>query len=170
MLALGLPRSLRLIRQESTTAATKPTSQLKPLTASQHADYLASQRRSRPVSPHLAIYQPQITWYSGALMRNCAMLLTAPIYIFGAAYVLSPVVGWHLDTDAVVAWFGALPLGARLAVKGLWGFAFCFHLVHGTRHLIWDTGMMLSNRQVQISGWLGLGISVLGTVGLLAFW
>ncbi|OAL29061.1 succinate dehydrogenase, cytochrome b556 subunit [Fonsecaea multimorphosa] len=138
------------------------------MTPSQHAAHLASQRLSRPVSPHLTIYKPQITWYSGALMRNCAMLLTAPIYIFGAAYVVSPLMGWgHLDTESAVAWFGALPVGARLAIKSLWGFAFCFHLVHGTRHLIWDTGAMLSNRQVRISGWLGLGISVLGTVGLI---
>ncbi|KIW88122.1 succinate dehydrogenase, cytochrome b556 subunit [Cladophialophora bantiana CBS 173.52] len=158
-----------LSRQSGTSSKNKPQVQLQPLTESQHTSQLASQRLSRPVSPHLAIYQPQITWYSGALMRNCAILLTGPIYIFGAAYVISPLLGWHLDTESLVAWFSALPVGARLAVKGVWGFAFCFHVVHGLRHLIWDTGMMLSNRQVMVSGWIGLGISALGTVGLI-FW
>ncbi|OQV09832.1 hypothetical protein CLAIMM_13914 [Cladophialophora immunda] len=166
--ALSPPRPVQMTKRQTSTTS-KTTLQIKPLTPSQHAAHLASQRLSRPVSPHLSIYQPQITWYSGALMRNCAMLLTAPIYIFGAAYVVAPVVGWHLDTDSVVAWFGALPVGVRVAIKGVWGFAFCFHLVHGLRHLIWDTGMMLSNRQVWVSGWIGLGVSVLGTVGLI-FW
>lgn len=102
-------------------------------------------------------------------MRNCAILITVPIYLFGAAYLVSPLFGWHLDTASMVEWFGSLSTGTRLTIKAVLGFPFCFHIVHGLRHLIWDTGLMLSNKQVAVSGWLGLGISVLGTVGLM-FW
>ena len=102
-------------------------------------------------------------------MRNSAILITVPVYIFGAAYLVSPLFGWHLDTTSLVQWFGAMSPATRLAIKAVFGFPFCFHIVHGLRHLIWDTGMMLTNRQVAVSGWLGLGISVLGTVGLM-FW
>jgi succinate dehydrogenase (ubiquinone) cytochrome b560 subunit len=157
----------------STTTTTSPTSRnpkplrLNSITAAEHATVLASQRVNRPVSPHLSIYRPQITWYSGALMRNSAILLTAPVYIFGAAYLISPIVGWHLDTASLVAWFGGLSPASRVAIKAFFGFPFCFHIVHGMRHLIWDTGMMLTNRQVTVSGWLGLGISALATVGLV---
>jgi succinate dehydrogenase (ubiquinone) cytochrome b560 subunit len=97
------------------------------------------------------------------------MIITAPIYIFGAAYLASPIMGWHLDTGSLVEWFGGLPYGTRVAVKGFFGFPFVFHIVHSLKHLIWDTGAMLTNRQVRISGWLGMGVSVLGTIGLM-FW
>jgi len=102
-------------------------------------------------------------------MRNSAILIAAPVYIFGAAYLISPVMGWQLDTASLVEWFGGLPVGARLAFKGFFGFPFVFHIVHGLKHLVWDTGAMLTNRQVRVTGWLGLGVSVVGTAGLM-FW
>lgn len=108
-------------------------------------------------------------WVSGAINRNSAMIITAPIYVFGAAYLASPIMGWHLDTGSLVEWFGELSYGTRLAVKGFFGFPFVFHIVHSLKHLIWDTGAMLTNRQVWISGWLGMGVSVIGTIGLM-FW
>jgi succinate dehydrogenase (ubiquinone) cytochrome b560 subunit len=157
--------SMRFLSRASTNTANTRL-QVDSLTAAQHANHLAAQRIQRPISPHLSIYQPQITWYSGALMRNCAIIITVPVYLFGAAYLVSPLFGWQLDTASMVEWFGSLPLWTRLAVKGLVGFPFCFHLVHGTRHLIWDTGAMLSNRQVTVSGWIGLGVSIIATVGL----
>jgi succinate dehydrogenase (ubiquinone) cytochrome b560 subunit len=140
---------------------------IESLTPDENVDVLALQRRARPISPHLAIYQPQIHWISGAIMRNSAMIITAPVYIFGAAYLISPLMGWHLDTTSLVEWFGGLPAGARLSIKGFFAFPFVFHVVHGMKHLIWDTGSMFTNRQIRISGWLGLGISAMGTVGLL---
>ncbi|ETI19871.1 succinate dehydrogenase, cytochrome b556 subunit [Cladophialophora carrionii CBS 160.54] len=160
--------SRSLLSTTSTSTASQNT-QLKRITVAEHASHLASQRLNRPVSPHLSIYRPQITWYSGALMRNSAILITAPVYIFGAAYLIAPLVGWHLDTASVVEWFGCLPQAARLSIKAVFGFPFCFHIVHGLRHLIWDTGMMLTNRQVAISGWIGLGVSVLATMGLVVW-
>ncbi|EXJ82736.1 hypothetical protein A1O3_06551 [Capronia epimyces CBS 606.96] len=156
---------LRLLSTTSSKPEGKP--QIETITAAQHTEYLASRRRARPTSPHLSIYQPQITWYSGALMRNCAILITAPVYIFGAAYLVSPLLGWHLDTASLVDWFGGLSASTRLAVKAFFGWPFMFHIIHGSRHLIWDTGAMLTNRQVQVSGWLGLGLSVVATVGLI---
>ncbi len=162
--------SLPLSRPSTTSSTSStPKIQLEHISPSEHGSQLASQRLNRPVSPHLSIYQPQITWYSGALMRNSAILITTPVYLFGAAYLFSPLFGWHLDTASLVEWFGSLSSGTRLAVKGVFGFPFCFHIVHGLRHLIWDTGMMLSNRQVAVSGWLGLGVSCLGTLCLM-FW
>jgi succinate dehydrogenase / fumarate reductase cytochrome b subunit len=39
--------------------------------------------------------------------------------------------------------------------------AFCYHLVAGIRHLIWDTGRGLERRQSQRSAWLVVAVSVL---------
>ena len=41
--------------------ASKPTLNIDP--------FKKSQRLSRPISPHLLIYQPQLTWYLSALHR-----------------------------------------------------------------------------------------------------
>jgi succinate dehydrogenase / fumarate reductase cytochrome b subunit len=39
--------------------------------------------------------------------------------------------------------------------------AFCYHLVAGIRHLIWDTGRGLERQQAKRSAWLVAGASVL---------
>ena len=38
--------------------------------------------------------------------------------------------------------------------------AFCYHLVAGIRHLVWDTGRGLERAQSQRSAWLVVGISI----------
>lgn len=146
-----------------------PTNRIRTqtLTVSQGADYLAAQRRNRPSSPHLSIYQPQVTWICGATMRNAAIIITIPVYAFGAAYLFAPLFGWHLDTASMVEWFGGLSVGSRTAVKSFFALPFVFHVLHGLRHLIWDTGMMLTNKQVQITGWATIIGSLLGTIGLV---
>jgi succinate dehydrogenase / fumarate reductase cytochrome b subunit len=47
--------------------------------------------------------------------------------------------------------------------------AFCYHLVAGVRHLIWDTGHGLEKAQSQRSAWLVIGAAVLLTM-LCARW
>ncbi|MBV8144647.1 MAG: succinate dehydrogenase, cytochrome b556 subunit [Gammaproteobacteria bacterium] len=39
--------------------------------------------------------------------------------------------------------------------------AFCYHLVAGLRHLVWDTGHGLERAQSQRSAWLVVGVSIL---------
>ena len=45
---------------------------------------------------------------------------------------------------------------------------FTFHSFNGVRHLVWDVGKELSNRQVQVTGWGVLGVSVVSAM-VLAF-
>jgi succinate dehydrogenase / fumarate reductase cytochrome b subunit len=47
--------------------------------------------------------------------------------------------------------------------------AFCYHLVAGIRHLIWDTGRGLEKADSQRSAWLVVGAALLLTV-LVAWW
>jgi succinate dehydrogenase (ubiquinone) cytochrome b560 subunit len=60
--------------------------------------------------------------------------------VFGAAYLVSPVFGWHLDVATMAAAFGSLPVAAKIGIKGLIAFPFSFHSINGVRHLVWDTG------------------------------
>lgn len=38
--------------------------------------------------------------------------------------------------------------------------AFCYHLIAGIRHLVWDTGRGLERAQSQHSAWLVVGVSI----------
>jgi succinate dehydrogenase / fumarate reductase cytochrome b subunit len=48
---------------------------------------------------------------------------------------------------------------ARL-VYALLIIAFCYHLVAGIRHLVWDTGRGLERAQSQKSAWLVVAVSI----------
>jgi succinate dehydrogenase (ubiquinone) cytochrome b560 subunit len=75
--------------------------------------------------------------------------------------------GWHLDTVSLVEWFEGLSNGSRMAIKGFFAYPFVFHAFHGLRHLIWDTGAMLTNQQQIVSGWLTVGGSIVVTIGVM---
>ncbi|KAK5201427.1 succinate dehydrogenase cytochrome b subunit [Cryomyces antarcticus] len=143
-------------------AATQMTSQ------SDGINMLAQQRTHRPVSPHLGIYRPQVTWYLSALNRITGSILSGGFYVFGAAYLVAPVLGWHLDTMSMAAAFGSWPVFAKVLAKLTLAFPFTFHGFNGIRHLAWDMGRAMTNRQVQVTGWAVVGLSVVSSA-LLAF-
>ncbi|ODM20008.1 hypothetical protein SI65_04994 [Aspergillus cristatus] len=129
---------------------------------------LAQQRKNRPVSPHLSIYRPQITWIGSSAHRVTGLILSGGLYLYSTAYLAAPVLGWHLETASVAAAFGALPLVAKVGLKSLMAFPFVYHCMNGVRHLVWDLGRGITNKQVIKSGWTVVGLSVLSTL-VLAF-
>ncbi|KAI9802373.1 MAG: hypothetical protein M1833_001879 [Piccolia ochrophora] len=129
---------------------------------------LEQQRLNRPVSPHLSIYQPQITWYASALNRITGSLLSGGFYAFFAAYLAAPLFGWHLESASLAAAFGAWPVLAKVGVKFGVALPFTFHSFNGIRHLVWDTGSEFGNKQVVRTGWTVVGLTFVGA-GALAF-
>ncbi|KAI9662581.1 MAG: hypothetical protein M1821_008748 [Bathelium mastoideum] len=127
---------------------------------------LEKQRLNRPVSPHLGIYQPQITWIPSILNRMTGAVLSGGLYIFGAAYLVAPLVGWHLESATIAAAFGAWPVAAKVAAKLTLAWPFAFHSLNGIRHLMWDMGRGISNAQVARTGWVVVGLSVVSALGL----
>jgi succinate dehydrogenase / fumarate reductase, cytochrome b subunit len=105
---------------------------------------------NRPLSPHLTVYR--MTRYT---------VLTSILNRFTG-------VGLSLALVALVYWLTAVAGGARsqaraerllaqpLAKLACAAFvvAFCYHLVAGIRHLVWDTGHGLERAQAQRSAWL----------------
>lgn len=120
---------------------------------------LAKQRLHRPVAPHLGIYKAQVTWYLSALNRVTGLALSGPLYIFSLSYLAAPVFGWHLESASLAAAFGAWPVAAKVLTKLLISLPFTFHSFNGLRHLMWDFGKGISNKQVQVTGWSVVGIS-----------
>ncbi|KIW79962.1 succinate dehydrogenase, cytochrome b556 subunit [Fonsecaea pedrosoi CBS 271.37] len=129
-------------------------------------EILANQRLHRPVSPHLAIYRPQVTWYLSALNRITGATLSGGIYVFGAAYLVAPLFGWHLESASLAASFATLPIVLKVALKAFVAFPFTFHGLNGIRHLVWDTGAAITNQQVIWTGWTVVGLSVISALGL----
>ncbi|CAL00251.1 succinate dehydrogenase cytochrome B subunit, mitochondrial [Aspergillus awamori] len=129
---------------------------------------LAQQRLNRPVSPHLSIYRPQITWIGSSIHRITGIALSGSLYLYASAYLASPMLGWDLGSASAAAAFAALPVVAKVALKTTMALPFTYHCMNGVRHLIWDTGAGLTNPQVIKSGWTVVGLSTLSAL-ILAF-
>lgn len=147
-----------MLTRKPRLAATGTTSQ------SQGAEILAKQRLQRPVSPHLSIYRPQITWYGSALNRVTGITLSGSLYLFGIAYLAAPTLGWHLETQSMVAAVAAWPALVKVGLKAFFAFPFFFHSLNGLRHLAWDVGVGFKNQAVIRSGWTVVALTVAGSL------
>jgi len=127
---------------------------------------LAKQRLARPVSPHLGIYRPQITWLPSILNRITGAILSGGLYLYGFGYLIAPVMGWHLESAVIAASFATWPIAAKIFTKALIAFPFTFHSLNGIRHLMWDVGKGITNQQVARTGWAVLGLSTLSALYL----
>ena len=88
------------------------------------------------------------------------------LYLFPAAYLVAPALGWHLESAVLAASFGAWPVALKVVTKAVLAFPFTLHTFLGIRHLIWDTASMISNKAVNQSGWVAIGLGVVSALGL----
>jgi succinate dehydrogenase (ubiquinone) cytochrome b560 subunit len=139
------------------------------MTPADSYEILVAQRKHRPVAPHLTIYQPQIPWIMSGLNRITGVALSGGLYVFGAAYLVSPLFGWHIDSASMAAAFGGLPLLVKAAAKFTVAMPFTYHCFNGLRHLAWDFTLNFKNKSVIATGWTVVGVSVVSALGLVAF-
>ncbi|KAJ2720065.1 hypothetical protein GGI07_004838 [Coemansia sp. Benny D115] len=125
-------------------------------------------RKNRPISPHLSIYKPQMTWVLSGLHRNTGVLVAGSAYLYTAAFGLAPMLGLDLSSVAVSGMLAAVPVPAILLLKALISGSLSFHCFNGIRHLVWDTGKSLNNKSVINSGYAVLGATALAT-GYMTF-
>ena len=133
----------RLLRRFITT--------LTPGHHSHAAPTLNDLNRNRPMSPHMTIYQPQLTWLMSIGHRVTGAGLAGIVYGFGITSSLNifPV---NL-TMKICEMITVLPLPLVLAGKFVLATPFMYHLFNGVRHLIWDTGRAMTLRGVYATGW-----------------
>jgi len=148
---------------------TRPVATQK-MTPKDSYDILAAQRKLRPTSPHLTIYKPQMTSILSIMTRFTGGALSAGFYVFGAAYLVSPLFGWHLDSASLAAAFGTWPVMAKMLAKFTVALPFTFHSFNGVRHLIWDMGKEFKNQQVIRTGWAVIGLTLVSSLGLATLW
>lgn len=88
------------------------------------------------------------------------------MYLFALSYLAAPLFGWHLESAAIAASFATLPVVVKVLLKMGLALPFTFHSLNGVRHLVWDTGASLTNKQVIVTGWAVVGASVVSALGL----
>ena len=117
--------------------------------------------RTRPLSPHLQVYRPQMTSVMSILHRAAGVVLTTGTLIM-AAWLVSLALGKEAY-DVVVMVIGH-PLGQFV----LFGYsvALIYHALNGVRHFGWDLGFGLTIPQVYKNGQIVLFLTVVLTMGL----
>jgi succinate dehydrogenase / fumarate reductase cytochrome b subunit len=118
---------------------------------------------TRPLSPHLTIYRPQLTSITSILTRitGNALIVAAVLIIWWLlAAATSPQ--YFAVADAVItSWFGDLIL--TLSLWAMW-----YHYLAGIRHLYFDTGKGLDIATAEKLGWaVVIGSVVLSILTLI---
>jgi succinate dehydrogenase / fumarate reductase, cytochrome b subunit len=113
---------------------------------------------SRPLSPHLQVYKPQLTTTLSILHRITGVALSA-----GSALLvlwLLAAAGTRAQFETVQSLISSWP--GQLLLLG-WTFALFYHLCNGIRHLAWDCGWGLDLKRTYATGWTVVAVSVLLT-------
>jgi succinate dehydrogenase / fumarate reductase cytochrome b subunit len=120
----------------------------------------AMSEQSRPLSPHLQVYKPQLTSILSILHRGTGVALALGTLIL--VWWLAAAASGPEYFDYVQGYIGS-PLGMLI----LFGFTYAlfYHLCNGIRHLFWDAGYGFELETVYRTGWWVVGASVILTVG-----
>jgi succinate dehydrogenase / fumarate reductase cytochrome b subunit len=104
---------------------------------------------SRPLSPHLQIYRPQISSVLSILHRitGVALAIGTLLLIWWLIAAASGPEAFDAAEGFIASWLG------RLLLLG-WTFALFYHLCNGIRHLAWDAGWGFEIKTMTATGWL----------------
>jgi succinate dehydrogenase / fumarate reductase, cytochrome b subunit len=116
-------------------------------------------KRTRPLSPNIQIYRPQLTSVLSILNRITGVVLSACAVVL-VVWLIAAAAGsqtYAAVQGAIASWIGQILLFGCT-------FAFFLHLCGGIRHLVWDTGYGFELRAIYVSGWVVVASSVVLTV------
>ena len=119
---------------------------------------------NRPLSPHLQVYQPQITSVLSILHRISGVILAigSLLLIYWLAAAATSDQAFETAQSVIGSFFG------RLFLFG-WTIALFFHFCNGIRHLAWDVGLGFELESVTKSGWAVLaGTAILTLLSWIA--
>ena len=114
---------------------------------------------TRPLSPHLQVYKPQLTSMLSILHRGTGIALAVGTLML-SCWILSLASG--PAAYAEFAGFAGSAFGQFLLLG--WTFSLFYHLANGIRHLLWDAGWGLDIDAAYTSGYMVIAASVVLTV------
>ena len=118
----------------------------------------------RPLSPHLQVYQPQLTSVLSISHRVTGVALSAGtlLLVYWLIAAASGPESFARAQGFIGSWFGYLLLFA-------WSISLFYHLCNGIRHLMWDVGYGMEIPAVYASGWaVVIATAVLTAVAWIA--
>uniref|UniRef100_A0AC34GSA8 Succinate dehydrogenase cytochrome b560 subunit, mitochondrial n=1 Tax=Panagrolaimus sp. ES5 TaxID=591445 RepID=A0AC34GSA8_9BILA len=122
-------------------------------------EYLVRQEKSgRPLSPHLNIYKPQLTWMLSGLHRITGCIMAGTLLVGGIAFAITPV---DFTTFIEFARGLNMPTPVTAIFKFIVAFPLVFHSLNGIRFMGFDLAKGTDIKSVYRSGWLTLGVSAL---------
>jgi succinate dehydrogenase / fumarate reductase cytochrome b subunit len=116
-------------------------------------------RRTRPLSPHIQIYRPQLTSVTSILTRitGNALIVAGLLVVWWLLAAASGPEYFAFVDGFVRSWFGKL-----VFLGSIW--ALWYHFLAGLRHLWFDSGRGLDIPTAEKLGWGVIGGSVVLTV------
>lgn len=117
---------------------------------------------SRPLSPDMQIYKPQLTSVLSISHRITGVALSVGTLLV-VAWLIAVAAGSH--AYSIAQSFSNSWLGIFMMLG--WTFSLFFHLCNGIRHLAWDAGYGFELRTIYASGWVVLAASI--TLTLIAW-
>jgi len=111
---------------------------------------------TRPLSPHLSVYRmSRYTLVTSIANRFTGVALSAglPLLVYWLMAVAGGAQSYARATRVLTSPLARLIYAALIV-------SFCYHLVAGLRHLVWDTGHGLERAQSQKSAWLVITVSI----------
>lgn len=140
------PRSLLLLRQTQIARQFATGLRMPPLDFKPANDILsdpnegtpsmekAAAKIGRPLSPHITIYEPQLTWLMSIAHRVTGAGLATGIYAFGLYYAVAVP---EAVTTTVANWIVSdVPSALVFAGKYVVAAPFLYHSFNGIRHLV----------------------------------
>jgi succinate dehydrogenase / fumarate reductase cytochrome b subunit len=113
---------------------------------------------SRPLSPHLQVYRPQLTSLLSITHRTTGVLLS-----LGSLVLLYWLVAAATGPEAYARAQSVLGcIWSKLLLAG-WTWALFYHLCNGIRHLCWDAGKGLDLKTAYASGYTVIACSLVLT-------
>lgn len=119
---------------------------------------------SRPLSPHLQIYRPQLTSTLSITHRATGIVLSLGAVVL--TYWLLALAGGEASYESARGLLGSLP---GLLALAAWAFSFYYHLCNGVRHLFWDIGVGFDLKSVYASGYTVIGVSLVLTLVTIGY-
>jgi len=104
-------------------------------------------KATRPLSPHLQIYKPQLTSVLSITHRATGVVLT-----FGALAIALFFIAAASGEEQFNTINGVFDSGFGKLLMFAWSFCFFYHLCNGVRHLFWDAGQGFEIETVYTTG------------------
>lgn len=117
---------------------------------------------SRPTSPHLGIYRPQISSVLSIFHRISGVVLFGSLSILTWIFILH--VFGIVDLDFILS---KSCICMMKIIACCVSFFIFYHASTGLRHLIWDAGYCLSKKALHVTGWCAISSAIIFSI---LFW